>query len=115
MTIRCAIYTRTILNRSELHSAQRQAATAFIAENEVHGWNCVGTYQDVGQSALHLDRPGLKQLRADVAAGQIDCVVVESLERLSRSISDLQQLAAEFRQHSVTVACVSAGSIVSRW
>jgi len=115
MTIRCAVYTRTNVNRVELHALPRQTACAFITEREVHGWNCVGTYEDVGQSAAHLDRPALKQLRVDIAAGQIDCVVVESLERLSRSMPDLQRLTAEFRQHGVTVASVSAGSIVSRW
>ncbi len=118
--VRCAIYTRTNvgndINHEELHLRQRQAVSAYIAEREVHGWTCVGTYQDVGYSAGHLTRPALKQMLADIASGQIDCVVIESLDRLSRSMDHLYQLAAGFRHYDVRLVTVTAGPIdLSPW
>ena len=115
--VRCAIYTRTHFGsdttHTELHIIQRMAARTFIARREQHGWKCVRTYQDVGQSGVHLDRPTLTQLLADIAAGHIDCVVVESLDRLSRSLADLRQLAGVFQQHRVMLITVWAGSVDS--
>jgi site-specific DNA recombinase len=118
--IRCAVYTRTNvgndINHEELHLRQRQAVSSYIAEREMQGWTCVRTYQDVRYSGGHLNRPALKQMLADIASGHIDCVVVESLDRLSRSMDHLQQLAAGFRHYGVTLVTVSAGPIdTSRW
>ncbi len=118
--VRCAIYTRTNvgndINHEELHLRQRQAVSAYIAEREVHGWTCVGTYQDVGYSAGHLTRPALKQMLADIASGQIDCVVIESLDRLSRSMTNLHQLASGFQHYGVTLVTVASGPIdILQW
>jgi DNA invertase Pin-like site-specific DNA recombinase len=113
--IRCAIYTRTNvgndINHEELHLRQRQAVSAYVAEREKQGWTCVGTYQDVRHSAGHLNRPALKQMLADIASGQIDCVVMESLDRLSRSMDDLYQLASGFQHYGVTLVTVASGPI----
>jgi site-specific DNA recombinase len=113
--IRCAIYTRTNvgndINHEELHLRQRQAVSAYIAERKEQGWTCVGTYQDVRYSAGHLTRPALKQMLGAIAAGQIDCVVVESLDRLSRSMTNLRQLASGFQRYGVTLVTVATGPI----
>lgn len=49
-------------------------------------------YIDEGYSGGTLDRPGLTRLRADVAAGNAECVVVYKIDRLSRSVIDIVQL-----------------------
>lgn len=49
-------------------------------------------YIDDGYSGGTLDRPGLTRLRADVAEGRIQCVVVYKIDRLSRSVVDIVQL-----------------------
>ncbi len=45
-------------------------------------------YVDEGCSGGSLDRPSLTRLRAAVRAGQVECVVVYKLDRLSRSLLD---------------------------
>jgi site-specific DNA recombinase len=98
-------------DHSDLHNSQRQAAISCIAQRAVNGRTCVKTYQDVGHSAGNLNRPALQELHADIAAGHIDCVVISSLDRLSRSMADLQELAAVFQQHGVMLVTVSGGSV----
>ncbi len=39
-----------------------------------------------------MDRPGLKQVLADVASGQIDVVVLYKIDRLTRSLSDFARI-----------------------
>ena len=41
--------------------------------------------------AARMERPGLQQLLADIAAGQIDVVVVYKVDRLTRSLDRLRQ------------------------
>lgn len=47
---------------------------------------------DDGYSGGDLDRPAMARLRAAVAGGQVDCVVVYRLDRLSRNIRDIINL-----------------------
>lgn len=49
-------------------------------------------YIDDGYSGGSLDRPALARLRADVAAGLVECVVVYKIDRLSRSVVDIVDL-----------------------
>jgi hypothetical protein len=60
----------------------RSLPISYIAQCEMHGLKHINTYQDVRHSAGHLNRPALQQLLADIAAGHIDCVVVESLDSM---------------------------------
>ena len=118
--IRCAIYTSTHAGsdttQTELHIIQRMAARVFIAQRERHGWTCVRTYQDVAPYGSHMNRPALQQLLADIAAGHLDCVVVESLERLARKGCDQARLFHKFRRRGVTLAivCPGDGNVLGR-
>ncbi len=49
-------------------------------------------YVDDGYSGGSLDRPALTRLRRDVASGQVQCVVVYKIDRLSRSVVDIVDL-----------------------
>ncbi|HEY8347604.1 MAG TPA: recombinase family protein [Symbiobacteriaceae bacterium] len=50
------------------------------------------TFIDDGYSGGNLDRPGLTRLRELVARGEVDCVVVFKVDRLSRNIVDAVDL-----------------------
>ena len=64
----------------------------------IHGWNkdtvlIRGTlapgdqfFAGGGYTGANLERPGVRQLLADIEAGKIDCVVVYKVDRLSRSL-----------------------------
>src|SRR5205085_8000387 len=88
--LRCAIYTRKSTEeglQQEFNSldAQREAAQAYIASQQHEGWTCLPqSYDDGGFSGSTSDRPALQRLLADIAAGQVDAVVVYKVDRLSR-------------------------------
>src|ERR1700726_2816567 len=90
--VRCAVYTRKSTEEGLEQAfnsldAQREAAEAFVASQRHAGWLCLPQrYDDGGCSGAHTDRPALQQLLADVAAGHVDCVVVQRVDRLSRSL-----------------------------
>ncbi|HWI65609.1 MAG TPA: recombinase family protein, partial [Symbiobacteriaceae bacterium] len=50
------------------------------------------TFIDDGYSGATLDRPALRRLRDLVARGEIDCVIVFKVDRLSRNIVDAVDL-----------------------
>lgn len=112
-TIRCAIYTRKSsvegLDQefNSLH-AQRDACEAFIRSQRQEGWTLIDTpYDDGGFSGGNIDRPALEQLKADIAAGRVDVVLVYKVDRLSRSLADFVQLVAFFDKHEVAFAAVT--------
>ncbi|MCY3577062.1 MAG: recombinase family protein [bacterium] len=48
--------------------------------------------EDAGESAKDLHRPALADLLNRIASGQVDCVIVSKLDRLTRSVKDLAGL-----------------------
>src|SRR5947209_16842263 len=105
--IRCAIYTRKSTEEGleqEFNSldAQRESGEALIRSQTHEGWTCPPQrYDDGGFSGGTMDRPGLRRLLADLEAGQIDCVVVYKVDRLSRSILDFSKIIDLFDRHHV--------------
>jgi DNA invertase Pin-like site-specific DNA recombinase len=97
-TVRCAIYTRKSSEEGleqEFNSlqAQREACEAFIASQGHEGWVCVRAgYDDGGFSGATMDRPGLQELLADIAAGRVDTIVVYKIDRLTRSLADFAKI-----------------------
>ncbi|WP_353072409.1 recombinase family protein [Tunturiibacter gelidoferens] len=92
--IRCAIYTRKSSEEgleqsfNSLH-AQREACEAYVLSQRHEGWQLLSTqYDDGGFSGGNTERPGLKKLIADIAAGKIDTVVIYKVDRLTRAPSD---------------------------
>src|SRR5262249_49368551 len=53
------------------------------------------------------ERPALKRLIADIASGQVDCVVVYKVDRLSRSLLDFARMMEIFEQHQVSFVSVT--------
>lgn len=97
-TIRCAIYTRKSTEdglEQEFNSldAQRDACAAYVLSQRHEGWTLnPDLYDDGGYSGGNMDRPGLKQLLADVEAGKVDVIVVYKIDRLTRSLSDFARM-----------------------
>src|SRR3984885_16065395 len=92
--VRCAIYTRKSTEEGldqEFNSldAQRECGEAYIQSQRHERWTLIPHhYDDGGFTGANIDRPALKQLLADVEAGNVDCVVVYKVDRLSRSLLD---------------------------
>jgi site-specific DNA recombinase len=112
-SIRCAIYTRKSTEeglQQEFNSldAQREAAEAFIKSQVQEGWVCLpDRYDDGGFTGGNIDRPALRRLLADIEAGQIDCVIVYKVDRLSRSLLDFARLMEVFDRRHVSFVSVT--------
>jgi site-specific DNA recombinase len=112
--IRCAIYTRKSSEEGleqDFNSldAQREAGEAYIKSQRHEGWevNNRTKYDDGGYSGGNMDRPALKSLLADIAAGKIDVVVVYKVDRLSRALSDFAKIVDVFDKQSVSFVSVT--------
>jgi SAM-dependent methyltransferase len=54
-----------------------------------------------------MERPGLKQLLADIALQKIDVVVVYKVDRLTRSLADFAKIVEIFDGHGVSFVSVT--------
>ena len=111
--VRCAIYTRKSTDEGlnqEFNSldAQREAAEAYILSQKHEGWALVPTlYSDGGYTGANSERPGVRQLLADIEVGKIDCVVVYKVDRLSRSLIDFARMMELFENRSVCFVSIT--------
>ncbi len=100
--VRCAIYTRKSSDEGLEQSfnsldAQREACGAYILSQASEGWTALPeVYDDGGLSGGTLERPALKRLLAEVAAGRVDIIVVYKVDRLTRSLFDFAKLVETF-------------------
>ncbi len=112
-TYRCAIYTRKSSEEGleqDFNSlqAQREACEAYVASQRHEGWKNLATaYDDGGFSGGSIERPALRQLLADIEAGQIDIVVVYKVDRLTRALSDFARIVEIFDRHAVSFVSVT--------
>ena len=111
--LRCAIYTRKSTEEGleqEFNSldAQREAAEAFIQSQRREGWIALPElYDDGGFTGANMDRPALTRLLGAVEAGELDCVVVYKVDRLSRSLLDFTRMLSVFEKHKVSFVAVT--------
>ncbi|MFP3015676.1 recombinase family protein [Wolbachia endosymbiont of Psylliodes chrysocephala] len=109
--VRCAIYTRKsnedgLEQKFNSLDAQRVACEKYIKSRE--GWVALAKrYDDGGYSGKNLERPAIKELFADVKGGEVDCVVVYTLDRLSRETKDSIEVTSFFRRHRVNFVAVT--------
>jgi site-specific DNA recombinase len=105
--VRCAIYTRKSTEEGleqEFNSldAQRESAEAYIKSQAHENWLCLpDRYDDGGFTGGNMDRPALRRLLTDIEAGNVDCVVVYKVDRLSRSLLDFARMMESFEKHRV--------------
>jgi len=111
--LRCGIYTRKSSEEGleqDFNSldAQREACEAYILSQRHEGWIALpAMYDDGGISGGTMERPALKRLLADVAAGKIDVVVVYKVDRLTRSLADFAKIVEIFDQRQVSFVSVT--------
>ena len=111
--IRCAIYTRKSSDEGleqEFNSldAQREACEAFIKSQRHEGWIALKTrYDDGGYSGGTMNRPALQQLLSDIAAGQVDLIIVYKVDRLTRSLMDFSKIVESLEKKGVNFVSVT--------
>ncbi len=111
--VRCAIYARKSTEEGlalpfNSLDAQREWAEAYIASQRHMGWTALERrYEDGGYTGANLERPALRALMEDIESGQVDCVVVYKVDRLSRSLLDFARLIGAFEEHGVSLVSVT--------
>ncbi|MEJ6676656.1 recombinase family protein, partial [Parasphingorhabdus sp.] len=88
--------------------AQREACAAYILSQTHEGWEGTSElYDDGGFSGGSMERPGLKQLLQDVAAGKVDVIVVYKVDRLTRSLADFAKIVDILDEHDASFVSVT--------
>jgi DNA invertase Pin-like site-specific DNA recombinase len=77
-----------------------QAAAISSAANAA-GIVLVRVFEDSGESAHNMSRPGLLALPAAVEAGLVNVVIVPDLSRLARDVDHLRRLRESLDKHGV--------------
>jgi DNA invertase Pin-like site-specific DNA recombinase len=111
--LRCAIYTRKSSEEGleqEFNSldAQYEACKAYIASQRHEGWSLIRErYDDGGISGGTMERPGLRALLDDVAAGRVDVIVIYKIDRLTRSLADFARIVELLEKHGASFVSVT--------
>lgn len=96
MKKRVALYAR-VSSEQQDYSLQIRELTEFAASK---GWEIHQVYEEkiTGTTA---NRPQLKQMLLDMAAGRFSVILVWKLDRFARSLKDLLTLLETLRDHEV--------------
>lgn len=98
--MKTAIYVRVSTeeqaNEGYSISGQMKRLKAFCLSQN---WDVAGIYADEGISAKDMERPELQRMLRDIKKGQIECVLVYRLDRLTRSVLDLYKMLETFEKY----------------
>lgn len=105
---RVAIYIRISKDRPNEVSMAVQEADGRTYSG-LKGWEVVKVYQDRGKSGskVKVVRDGYNEMLAAVDRGEIDVVVIWKLDRLGRSVIELNRVAGHLRSKGVDLVSVN--------
>lgn len=66
-------------------------------------------YEDDGFVRSNMDRPGMNQLREDISAGLIDCVIIYKIDRVCSDMMDFCTFYTFLKEHDVKFITVKDG------
>lgn len=105
---RCAIYARVSLDQTGEGLAVERQQDACRKLAEARGWEVVESYVDNSVSAFSgRRRPGFEALKSRIQGGSLDAVVVWHIDRLTRSLIDLEDVIKLAEANGVTIATVT--------
>lgn len=112
MTTTAALYVRQSLDKTgEEAAVERQERDARLLA-QAKGWTISRVYADNSISAsTGKTRPEFERLVRDIAAGQVNAVVVYHLDRLTRSMADLTRIIEAGKTHHVNITSVHGVSL----
>lgn len=68
---------------------------------ETNGYIIYKVYADEGKSGKDTNRPAFKKMMEDMKVGKFDKILVLKLDRISRSVIDLELMIKEFQEYNV--------------
>jgi site-specific DNA recombinase len=105
---RAVIYTR--VSRDDTGEGRSNVRQREDCEKlaDLRGWKVVAVEEDISISAYgKKHRPAWQRVLSLVDAGQVDIVIAWHLDRMTRSMVDLEQLIVLAEEHNVGVATVT--------
>lgn len=66
-------------------------------------------YEDDGYVRSDMDRPGMNQLKEDVSAGLLDCVVIYKIDRVCSDMMDFCTFYSYLKEHEIKFVTVQDG------
>ncbi|MBI4496645.1 MAG: recombinase family protein [Chloroflexi bacterium] len=108
MTKRVAVYARVASEDQPAAQAMVDQIGCLHAYAREQGWSVAPeqVYQDNGCSGNQLARPALDRLRATIAQGEIDILLVSSPDRVARQIAEVERLLREWEHAGCQVIFV---------
>lgn len=108
---RFALYCRVSTNHGEeldYSSIDHQEAsgTKWLLQNKGALPENIEVYKDSGFSGGNTNRPAFKRLMKDIRNHRIDVVLVNRIDRISRSLLDYLNMLKEFEKYNVSFICV---------
>jgi site-specific DNA recombinase len=99
---KAAVYTRvsTEEQAEKGHSIEMQEQRAQ-EHAQAQGWEVVGVFSDRGWSGAREDRPALQKVLAML--DEIDCIVIWSMDRLTRDLGLFAKLVGLLNEHGVQI------------
>lgn len=108
--LRPAVYARHSTDKQNPNSTEDQLAACRSLVDRLGG-TIVDTYADPEVWGYRRDRPGLRRPLGDIAAGRIDVVVCEALDRLARDGEDVAWLGKKLRFDRVRLHTATEGEV----
>jgi DNA invertase Pin-like site-specific DNA recombinase len=107
---RVAIYARYSSDRQSEHSIEDQLRICR-ARAEREGWPVVAEFQDAAISGATDDRPAFRSLQEAIRSGQVDIVLSEALDRISRDQEHVAAFHKLVRFAGVRLVTLSEGDV----
>lgn len=105
----CRVSTDKQADKGQSLAVQRARVRAYADLYEIE---VVEIIEDAGESAKSLHRPGLQRALMMLANGEADALLVSKLDRLTRSVRDLDDLIRRFFSESSGVALLSVAEMI---
>lgn len=104
---RAIAYTRVSTDKQVKTGVSLDAqASKITAMAEVQDAQIIETIED-GESGKSLDRPGMQRILEMAKRRQIDMVIIYKLDRLTRSVVDLDKIVKSFNKYGVALVSVN--------
>jgi len=106
-----AVYVRVSTADQNL-DRQLERTSEYAQDRLGAGLNEIETHRDKS-TGTNTERSGYRELMADVEAGEVDHVVVNSISRVSRSIRDLQRTVDRLENADTALHVVEEGLVLN--
>ena len=106
--LRAALYPRVSHHdQAEFGFSLEAQRKHLIQLCEFKGYEIVDIYEDAGLSAKDTNRPEFQRMMNDMRDGKIDIIICYKLDRLTRSLSDLDWLLKEMDKYNCNLVSAS--------